>query len=146
MTTTLADRVKERMAALDITNAQLAQACGVKPPTSFNWASGKTKKIKGEPLLLAAHLFGVTPDWLATGKGSKYPSDSAYPTAQERRAVYHIGPQADKLSIELLALFGQLDANGKAEFMGYTRGFVAGRRPHPNGTASDFADKKTGVV
>lgn len=66
---TLQSRIKDRMKAVGINNAQLAAACKVKPPTSFNWASGKTKNIKGEPLLLAAKALGVTPEWLSTGKG-----------------------------------------------------------------------------
>lgn len=69
-------RVKERMTAMGLNNAQLAAACKVKPPTSFNWASGKTKNIKGEPLLLAAKTLGVTPEWLATGTGQKFPKGS----------------------------------------------------------------------
>lgn len=73
MNTTLSERIKDRMSALELTNAQLAAACKVAPPTSFNWASGKTQNIKGEPLLLAAEALGVTPSWLATGKGNKYP-------------------------------------------------------------------------
>ena len=71
MATTLAERIKERLAATGLSNAQLATASGVKPPTSFNWGSGKTKNIKGEPLLLAARALGVTPEWLSTGKGEK---------------------------------------------------------------------------
>lgn len=73
MNTTLAGRIKDRMSALELTNAQLAAACRVAQPTSFNWASGKTQNIKGEPLLLAAEALGVTPSWLATGKGNQYP-------------------------------------------------------------------------
>lgn len=71
MSSTLSERIKERMAATGLNNAQLAAAAGVKQPTSFNWGSGKTQKIKGEPLLLAARALGVTPEWLSTGKGPK---------------------------------------------------------------------------
>ena len=71
MKTTLKDRVRECMLNSQLTNAQLAAACNVKPPTAFNWASGKTLNIKGEPLLLAAKVFNVRPEWLATGVGPK---------------------------------------------------------------------------
>jgi hypothetical protein len=77
MKPTLADRVKERMVAVGIKNAELAALSGVKPPTSFNWGSGKTKSIKGAPLLQAARALGVTPDWLATGLGEKFPPGSS---------------------------------------------------------------------
>ncbi len=70
---TLAERIKERMQAVGLKNADLARACKVRTPTSFNWGSGKTKNIKGEPLLLAAKALGVTPEWLATGKGAMFP-------------------------------------------------------------------------
>lgn len=75
MSSTLAERVKERMQTLGMKNAELARLCGVQPPTSFNWASGKTKSIKGEPLLKAAAALEVTPKWLATGRGPKFESD-----------------------------------------------------------------------
>lgn len=71
MSNSLSDRIKERLEATGLNNAQLAAAAGVKQPTSFNWGSGKTKNIKGEPLLLAARALGVTPEWLSTGKGQK---------------------------------------------------------------------------
>ena len=80
---TLQDRVTERMEVMGLTNAQLAKASGVRPPTSFNWANGKTKNIKGEPLLKAARALGVTPQWLATGKGAKFPSTGENMTMPE---------------------------------------------------------------
>jgi transcriptional regulator with XRE-family HTH domain len=70
---TLADRIKERMQATGLSNAQLAKAAGVRQPTAHNWGTGKTKAIKGEPLLAAAAVLEVTPNWLATGKGEKFP-------------------------------------------------------------------------
>ncbi len=80
---TLGDRVKERMKALSLTNVELARAAKVKPPTAFNWGSGKTKAIKGEPLLRAAAVLGVTPQWLATGIGKKLaePTSTSYAAA-----------------------------------------------------------------
>lgn len=77
--TTLSERVKERMVATGINNAQLAKAAGVEPPTSYNWSSGKTKQIKAGPLLVAAAALGVTPEWLNTGKGQKYPGGKTVP-------------------------------------------------------------------
>jgi transcriptional regulator with XRE-family HTH domain len=71
---TLADRIKERMKAMGLNNVELARAAKVKPPTSYNWGSGKTKAIKGEPLLRAATALGVTPEWLSSGVGKKFPA------------------------------------------------------------------------
>lgn len=138
MQTTLQERIQQRMAAMKITNAQLAEACKVKPPTSFNWGSGKTKNIKGAPLLLAAKALGVTPEWLATGIGDKFPNSGVNEVREE--TVYHLlQPKQDKLATELLELFGQLDSSGKMELMGYVRGFVSGRRPHRVGKAPSVA-------
>jgi hypothetical protein len=89
--------------------------------------------------LAAADFFGVRAKWLADGVGSKY-------EVAQTQAVYYLTQQPEKVTNELLDLFRQLDQAGKAEFMGYARGFVAGRRPYPHGTTSDVADKKTGVV
>lgn len=129
------------MAAAGVNNEQLAAACGVKAPTSFHWASGKTKQIKAEPLLLAAKLFGVTPEWLSTGKAPKYPPDtSGHHEVREPTGVFTMPlPKTDPMALELLDLFSKLDKPGKAECLGYVRGFVMGRRPHAHGPASAMA-------
>lgn len=87
MNTTLAERVKERMKAMGLINAQLATACNVKPPTSYNWSSGKTKNIKGAPLLLAAKALGVNPEWLASGKGPKFQNTNSL--GDQKTATVH---------------------------------------------------------
>ncbi len=139
MENTLSERIKQCMKDVGINNEQLATACGVKAPTSFHWASGNTKKIKAEPLLKAARLFGVTPDWLSTGKGLKYVEGTQAPSVKDKAVQYLPDPKQDKLTTELLYLFGQLDHAGKQEYLVYLRGFVAGRRPHKNGPASAVA-------
>lgn len=49
--------------------ADLARACGVRPPSVSDWLSGKTKKLEGANLLAAAEHLRVNPWWLATGRG-----------------------------------------------------------------------------
>lgn len=71
------------MNVLSLKNAALARAAGVKPPTSYNWAHGKTKSIKGEPLLRAAKALGVKPEWLATGKGPMSDDPTTHKTEKE---------------------------------------------------------------
>lgn len=93
MNNTLADRVKERMQAMGLNNAQLASASKVKPPTSYNWASGKTQNIKGAPLLLAAKALGVNPEWLASGKGPKF--SSANTSERQQSATVHLIKSAE---------------------------------------------------
>ncbi|MFJ4349433.1 S24 family peptidase [Pseudomonas sp. NPDC089428] len=53
-----------------ISQAALARACGIRPPSVNDWLSGKTKTIEGQNLLRAAEFLKVTPMWLATGKGA----------------------------------------------------------------------------
>lgn len=143
---TLQTRIKERMKAKGLSNAQLAAACRVKPPTSFNWASGKTKNIKGEPLLLAAKALGVTPEWLATGLGPMTPdqgptSATTQYAATEPTVTYLPEKRADAITEELLELFSRLDEASKREWLANLKGFVAGRRPHSLGATPALAGK-----
>lgn len=147
---TLQERVKERMQALGIKNIELAAACNVRPPTSFNWASGKTKNIKGEPLLLAAKTLGVRPQWLATGVGPMLPDEARYLTQNESNNALFVsesniarlpGRAIDPLTQELVELFSKLEAPDKREWLANLKGFVAGRRPHPNGPTPAMAGK-----
>lgn len=52
--------------------ASLARHCKVKPPSVSDWVSGKTKSLEGDNLILVASFFGVTPEWMASGKGQKF--------------------------------------------------------------------------
>lgn len=107
---TLAERVKERMAVMGLNNAKLALAAGVKPPTSYNWGSGKTLKIKGDPLLLAAAALGVTPEWLNSGKGKKYPDEATTAAHHVAESVvpYRRSTDCDEWTTEAIKLMQSL--------------------------------------
>ncbi|AVH36992.1 phage repressor protein [Pseudomonas monteilii] len=67
---TLQERLRQIMAGPPkVSQAALARACGITPPSVNDWISGKTKTIEGQNLLLAAEFLGVAPKWLATGRG-----------------------------------------------------------------------------
>jgi transcriptional regulator with XRE-family HTH domain len=67
---TLQDRLREAMAAKPrVSQAQIARACGISPPSVNDWLSGKTKSLIAENLLPTARILEVNPDWLASGKG-----------------------------------------------------------------------------
>lgn len=68
----LKDRLAEAMTGPPkVTQAALARACKVAQPSVNDWLSGKSKTIRGAALLAAARHLRVSPDWLATGKGSR---------------------------------------------------------------------------
>jgi transcriptional regulator with XRE-family HTH domain len=68
----LSDRMREAMAGPPkVSQAALARACSVKPPSVNDWLSGKTKTIEGANLLAAAAHLNVNALWLATGKGAR---------------------------------------------------------------------------
>ncbi|MEX5363460.1 S24 family peptidase [Pseudomonas guariconensis] len=74
---TLQERLRQVMAGPPkITQASLARACGITAPSVNDWLSGKTKTIEGQNLLLAAEHLGVSPKWLATGRGAMKKSPS----------------------------------------------------------------------
>lgn len=85
---TLSDRLRTAMLEAGLNQADLARACGVKPPSVSGWLSGKSKFLRGENLLRAAQALGVSDSWLATGKGQKSRSPLALPAPEtDRHAV-----------------------------------------------------------
>lgn len=145
MASTLQERVNERMTALGLTNAQVAVACNVKAPTAFHWSSGKTKKMKAEPLLLAAAKFGVTVEWLASGKGPKFPAQqtSDVQAAIQQPIPSYIGTRPlDKWSLAAVTIMSKLDNSGKAAALARLKEFVKYLDPPRDGQALPMAEKK----
>lgn len=70
--------------------ADLARACGVKPPTVHAWVKGNAKSLEATHLMAAALKLGVRPEWLASGKGPMRPQ-SGTGTKLERQtgALWH---------------------------------------------------------
>lgn len=69
--TTLAERLKKRIAEVGVTQAQLARHTGAKEPSVTKWLNGQTKNLKGKNLVKAAEFLGVSEAWLADGVGPK---------------------------------------------------------------------------
>ena len=67
---TLRERLRAALDASAKSQAALARACGIKPPSVHDWLSGKTQTIESQNLLKASKFLGVSPDWLASGKGA----------------------------------------------------------------------------
>lgn len=75
----LSERLRLAMEHSGVKQAQLARTCGVKPPSVHGWLSGKSKFLRGENLLRAAHVLGVNQQWLATGEGLMIPPTNTGP-------------------------------------------------------------------
>lgn len=67
----LKDRLKEAMeqASPKLSPADLSRTIGVSKATVSDWLSGKTNQMKGNYLLKAADVLGVSAKWLGSGKG-----------------------------------------------------------------------------
>lgn len=142
METTLRERLKLAMSGPPkVTGRALATACGVKPPSVSDWLSGETKTMEGSNLIAAAEFLKVRPKWLAEGVGHMR-DDASSSRVAEPEVAYLPPKKADKLSVRLLELFDQLDTPSKKELISHIEFFVAGRRPHRDGTASAVAGKK----
>jgi transcriptional regulator with XRE-family HTH domain len=63
----LAGRIRQRRKMLGLTQAQLAERVGVKPLAVTMWETGKTEAGHAN-LVTLADIFGVTVDWLLTGR------------------------------------------------------------------------------
>ena len=140
MISTLQDRIQERLEVTGLTNAQLAKACNVKPPTSFNWGSGKTKNIKGVPLLLAAKALGVTANWLADGTPPKYPSEAPQSLAvHDERARY---PNYDPWTLEAIGLLENLHEADRRAAVICLRAFIQQIGPPGYGQGVPLAENR----
>lgn len=73
----LSERLRAAMIESGVSQADLARACGVKPPSVNGWLSGKSKFLRGENLLKAAAALNVSDTWLATGRGAPERNASA---------------------------------------------------------------------
>lgn len=108
---TLSDRLRQSMTAAGISQAELARACRVKPPSVHGWLSGKAKYLRGENLLRAAKALDVSDDWLATGCGPRERSSKTN-VLQEETAPYEAYP-IDAASHEVMELWRGLDPGNR---------------------------------
>lgn len=96
MQSTLSERLRERLDALDMNDAQLARQVGVARSSMSLWMNGTTKTIKGANLLKAAAALKVTPDWLVTGLGKKFANENEGAGATED--LVHVPPNVPSIS------------------------------------------------
>lgn len=66
----VATRIKQRLAVVDISQADLARAIGVSRAAVTNWMNGTNKTIHSSLIFKMAKALRCSPDWLATGRGA----------------------------------------------------------------------------
>lgn len=85
----LSDRLKFLMTSegRQIKSIDLARACRVKPPSVADWLNGRTKRLEGENLYLAAKFFKCDPLWLATGNGQAFPGSLSSTSSSTKQPI-----------------------------------------------------------
>lgn len=99
-TKTLSERLQAAMEYSGLNQAQLARACGVSAPSVHGWLSGKSKFLRGENLLRAAHALGVNENWLATGAGPMVGARPTTPSSESPFVDFH-GDVDDALQVRV---------------------------------------------
>lgn len=81
MTTGLKQRLEQALEAMQPedrpSQADLARAARIKPPSVSDWFTGRTKTLRGETLLAVASALRVNPEWLNTGRGPMRPAGNS---------------------------------------------------------------------
>lgn len=73
----LSDRLRLALEQSGLSQAELARRIGVTPGAVSLWLSGETKALKASNAVLLAKHLGVSPEWLATGRGPMRPDAAA---------------------------------------------------------------------
>lgn len=99
----MAERIKQRMQEIGMTQDQLATAASLTQPAIFKLLSGKTKRTTR--LAEIARALGVRPEWLVTGTGKKEPTGDA--DDQAFLAAYHPLPETEQEAVRTLVFRGR---------------------------------------
>ena len=150
MTNALSDRIKLAMKGPPkISGVKLAAACDVAAASVSDWRSGKTQTIEASNLLKAAECLKVRAKWLAEGVGPMRECLTQNHQVREPEKALYPDISPDKMTIEIVQLFSQLDKDSKLEFIGQMRGFVLGRigrnREPPTEQTTPANNERTGT-
>lgn len=108
--TSLAERLTLAMAGPPkVSQAELARACGISPPSVSDWLSGKTKSMDGANLLKAAKRLQVRPEWLADGSLPMQADAASKSVAEPERPPYSPRSLAAKLARPTTFMVPRLD-------------------------------------
>ncbi|WP_159051685.1 helix-turn-helix domain-containing protein [Thauera aromatica] len=98
---TLADRIQEALDDTGAIAADLARACGVKPPSVSAWLSGDTKSLKSSTAIRAAEFLKVNQLWLTEGRGPKRPEGGAAALPEPESAEPTVADLLERLRAEI---------------------------------------------
>lgn len=72
----LAERLRAALDAARINQSELSRRVGVTRGAVSFWLKGTTGSLEGENLIRTAQALGVSPNWLATGRGKMTPASA----------------------------------------------------------------------
>lgn len=81
---TIEQRLKDLINQLGISQASFAKSIGIKPSTITDFYSGRSKGLSRDSIIEISKEYNVSIDWLLTGHGSMFLSDSKTSTVVEQ--------------------------------------------------------------
>lgn len=143
---TTGERIRQAREELGWSAQTLAGKVGYKTQSGISNLENRATGSGGNKIGAIATALGVPIDWLINGPDRDVVPFTRQPGAESVMAapnpgVKYLPQRDDPIKAELLDLFGQLDEQGKKEWLADLRGFVRGRRPHEVGNAPAVAGK-----
>ena len=117
MTTTLGERITNRLGVISKRKADLARACGVTPASVSDWVSGTSKNMSAENLLIAAEFLQCRPRWLLNGLGSANNEHTASIYEIRSPSTYYGDPRI----LESIKILEQMDSATKDDALGFLK-------------------------
>ncbi|MDH1009978.1 helix-turn-helix domain-containing protein [Pseudomonas nicosulfuronedens] len=108
------DRVKERMKALQIGSAELAQLVGVSKGSVTHWTNG-TNQAGGKRLIALANALECTAEWLATGGNDAPAPQASRPEDQPGALSVPAKTAAASMVLDMLKLHAGKSLNSAAQ-------------------------------
>ena len=122
----IADRIKQRMRELDVTQDDLARQVQLTQPAIFKLLSGKTQRTTR--LAEIAKALKVRPEWLASGEGLM--------TSENIQARYEEAPEAVRDAVKKL-LCHKLDGADIDRAVSVINVLLSGSASHANAFQKD---------
>lgn len=142
---TIGERIKQARDELGWSGLYLANKVGYKTQSGISNLEQRATGSGGNKITKIAQALNVPLDWLMNGPDADKvpflspPTEDAH--AVNEPGVMYLPARDDKLKVELLTLWGQLNENHKREWIGDLRRFVREKGPHHVGADPALAEK-----